>query len=133
MEKYVTTGDYVPNEGYTPDQTMGTMTEQAGYVSLGNQIKEMLAAGERLDDWRRQQYPPGSQDEVWPVYRDKLDALEAIKRARAEIDKIQEQDNKILAEAREAERLAAIKDAEDLANFRKREAEKPPQGEPPKS
>lgn len=131
--KFKTLQDYEPQEGYTPDQSMPSMTEQAGYRTIKSEVEELLAAGQRLADWRKQQFPAGSQDFIAPQYLDKLEALEMRKKAREELDAVQEAGDRELAKAADAERAKAAADAADLKAFReKAAAEQLPKVEPPK-
>nr|QJB18990.1 MAG: hypothetical protein [Microvirus sp.] len=128
--KFITLQEYKSDEGYTPDQKMLSKTEQAGYRSIKSEIEELMQAGERAMEWRRQAFPAGSQDIIMPVYVDKLDALEMQKQARAEIDKVNEAGNAELARLAEAERAQLKKDKEELEQFRKQQVKKPVEGEP---
>ncbi|QXP44241.1 MAG: hypothetical protein [Arizlama microvirus] len=130
--QFKTLQDYEPEEGYTPDQKMPSMTEQAGYRTIKSEIEEMMAAGLRADDWRKQQYPAGSQDFIAPQFMDKLDALEMRKQARAELDRVQEAGDAELKKLADAEREKATQDAEELALYRAQKAAEAAKVEPPK-
>lgn len=69
-----------PALGYSPDIYQEVPVERSGYRSLGDQVNEMIRAGEQLADWRAATYPfpPDFEEmlETTPVFGDKLDVID---------------------------------------------------------
>jgi len=106
---YVDPSTYQPGKGWVQIGDFPDLVERAGYRSIEQQVREMVAAGERLEDWRAAVYPPEvvASLEAVPVFADELDVIErfrTLQARRAEFKRMAE-----LEAAQAAEREAALK------------------------
>jgi hypothetical protein len=92
-EKFVTPYNYFPP---LPEENGGEMvTEQAGYIPPKVQIENMILAGQRLSEYRREMYDFSSEEEddgefVDPTRRpnfDLVDATELVRNASESLKK----------------------------------------------
>lgn len=83
----------------------GDFVERAGYRTLDQQVQEMIAAGERLQDWREASFP-GDEEFTTPVFMDKVDAFEHQRQIQLRFEALQEQRRQARLEQEEAAKRA---------------------------
>lgn len=100
---------YIPDKGEVLDNTR--ITDSAGYVPAKQRIEEMIAAGQRLIDYRRGRYdfpPEVSDDEALlfedPTRRPNFDVVDAVDLAEGAVARIKASaaEKKRIAEAEKA-------------------------------
>ncbi|WNK14750.1 MAG: hypothetical protein [Microvirus sp.] len=78
-----TQASFVPSAGVVfPD--LPDLVERAGYRSIEQQVREIIDAGGRLQDWRSAQYPEPDLSRPIPVFLDVLDAHDRFRVLQAE-------------------------------------------------
>ncbi|WNK13366.1 MAG: hypothetical protein [Microvirus sp.] len=82
---FVDPSTYQPGKGWVQIGDFPDLVERAGYRTIEQQVRELQAAGERLEDWRQAVYPDAIVNslEAVPVFADELEVIERFRTLQA--------------------------------------------------
>lgn len=101
---FVDPSTYQPGQGWVQIGEFDDLVERAGYRTVEQQVRELVAAGERLEDWRAALYPDVVVNGLKPVpvFADELEVLDRYRKlqeSREEFKRSEEAEAALAAKA----------------------------------